>query len=136
MILEIIENYTKCPKIIYDGCEPKHIIYKIKNSKGKIECKFDIWNLWKDEKVDELIISNKNELELIYSILEFPKKKNYLSNGDERIVYKFDDYDFPISVEFVRCKENRSYIISYILNEKSPSRYQCFILAILKDKSG
>jgi hypothetical protein len=132
MALKIIENYINSPLKIYDGCEPKHIIYKVKNDKGRIECKMDLWNLWNVENIDEIIIVDKNELELINSLLKLPIKKNFLEDGDERIVYNIDGGDIPIPVEFVRCNENKNYLISYVLHEKSPSRYQCFILAVME----
>jgi len=132
MALKIIENYINSPLKIYDGCEPKHIIYKVKNDKGRIVCKMDLWNLWNVENIDEIIILDKNELELINSLLKLPIKKNFLVDGDDKIVCNIGGSDIPIPVEFVRCKENKSYLISYVLHEKSPSRYQCYILAVME----
>lgn len=132
MALKIIEDHIKFPLKIYDGCEPKHIFYKVKNNNGRIACKMDLWNLWNEENIDELIIEDKNELESINSLLNFPIEKNFLIEGEERIVYNIDGSDIPIPVDFVRCKENKEYIISYVLHEKSPSRYQCYILAVIE----
>jgi hypothetical protein len=132
MALKIIEDHTNSPIKIYDGCEPKHIFCTVKDDKGRIVCKMDLWNLWNDENADELIIEDKNELELINSLLNLPIKKDFLIDGEERIVYNIDGSDIPIPVDFVRCKENKDYIISYVLHEKSPSRYQCYILAVME----
>ena len=132
---KIIENYIKKPKKIYDGCEPKRIMYTIRDDtkrRGKIIGKVDLWGSYNSD--DTEIIEGK-ELKEINKILQLPVEKDYLEKGDEVIAIDLYNDGFPISVEFIRHKDFPDYIIVFIINEKSPSRYQCYIIAVLKEEN-
>lgn len=131
MDYKILENYIKSPLKIYDGCEPKHIFFNLKNEDGKILIKIDLWNFW-DDSFGQIIIRDKFELKKINAILNIPIKKNFISEGDEVIALDIYENNMFVPVDFMKCKKAENYIVSFILNEKSPSRYQCYILAVLK----
>ena len=130
MDYRILENFLNSPLKIYDGCEPKHIYYNLKNEQGNTISKIDLWNFW--EETSELItINDKSELNNINTKLNMTVKTDFMSEGDEVIVFDIYQKGNSVPVVFIKLKKHEDYIISFILNEKSPSRYQCFILAVI-----
>ena len=131
MKYKIIENYIDNPKKIYDGGEPKHIYFDLKNKRGERIEKIDFWAFW--EKSSEcIIVDDKVELKEINKILNLPVVNNFIVQNDNVIALDLYNNGMFIPVEFVKCKNN--YIISFILDEVSPSRYQCYIIAVLKEE--
>jgi len=127
---KILENYTESPLKIYDGCEPNHIFFKLKNEKGKIVSRIDLWNFW-EASSGMTIIDNISDLQKINAILNLPVKKNSNFEGDEVIVFDLYKNNRLVPVAFITCKSANGIVISFILDEKPPSRYQCHILAVL-----
>jgi hypothetical protein len=124
-----IENYLNSPLKIYDGCEAHKILYKVKNKEGKIVCKIDLWNAYEN---DCLRIDKESELDEINSVLGLPKKKSFTTGKRVIMTDKLDGED--TLVDFTRCGKDFEYIIAYTLFEKQPSRYQCYVLAVLQRK--
>ena len=127
MNYRIIENYLNSPLKIYDGCEANKILYKVKNKEGKIVCKIDLWNAYEN---DCLRIDEESELDTINSSLRLPKKESFTTGKRVIMTDKIDGED--TLVDFTRCEKSFDYIIAYALFEKQPSRYQCFVLAVLQ----
>ncbi len=129
MNYKIILNCLNSPLKIYDGCEANKIIYKVKNKEGKIVCKIDLWNAYEN---DDLRIDDKSELDEINRALRLPKKISFTTGEKVIMTDKIDGED--TLVDFSRCGKDFEYIIAYTLFEREPSRYQCYVLAVLQRK--
>ena len=111
------------PLLVYDGGPPKRIIYKIKNKKGKTECKIDLCDIsikYMPKSIPE------EDINQIDDILKFPRK-NFLDV--EEIVAPIEDG--PLYFGSVLSDKNYEYIVCFTIFEKQPGRYQCFVLAIV-----
>jgi hypothetical protein len=122
MKFKIINDYRSSPQLVYDGSEPKAINYKIKDKKGKVLCKVDLWAKLNDSFEEKI---PKEDFDEIDKILKFPRKKI--------LRYKeiFSHLDGFWPVDLVKCE---NFIIYFSLSEVSPSRYQAYVLAVLKKK--
>lgn len=131
MEYELIENYVDNPLMIYDGCEAKEIIYKVKDKNGTLICKLD---LWKNANSKWLKIIPSDELAMLDEILKFPRM--LLMDGEkERIVSHVKDSSefFFWPAYLVKACEDK-FIVYFTLAESQPARYQCYVLAVLKRK--
>jgi len=125
----ILENYIETPIKIYEGSEPKRIIYKIKNKKGRVECEIDLWSVYENNKYK---IIEKEKKEEINKILKIPIKKSITINEEEIMTDKIDEEDTLL--EFVGCGKYFEYIVVYTLYEDQPMVYKCYIIAVLKEE--
>lgn len=122
----IIEDYLKEPLKIYDGGEPRRIIFNIRAGMKKSFCKIDLWNAISNWG---LRIENKSELDEINKALKLPKSKFM---DEEIIVTRIIEKNEESVLRFSWCSEKKEYVVVYSLFEKNPSRYQCYVLAVLK----
>jgi hypothetical protein len=122
MKFKIINDYRRSPQLVFDGSEPKAINYKIKDKKGKILCKVDLWEKLNDPLEEKIHEEDFNEID---KILKFPRKKIL---RDKEIFSHLDGF-WP--VDLVKCED---FIIYFSFSEASPSRYQAYVLAVLEKK--
>lgn len=124
MEYELIENNAASSLLVYDGGEPTKIIYEVKGP-GNTKCVFDLWAS-ADCSLKESL--PEGELEQIENLLMFPRMTLL---GQEEIVAPIEDGP----VYFARAKggEECPILVCFTLFEKQPSRYQCYVLAVLSE---
>ena len=117
MNLIIIENFIKAPKKIFDFFPPAaHLYYSLKN-----KVKFDLWQSNEDPSQripDDSEISEISNLLKLRREISLDKPEPYLRIGQKKF--------------FTRFLGKKDYFIAYVLDEVSPARYQCYIIAILQ----
>ena len=124
MKFELIQNNMSSPSLVYDGGPPKKIIYKVKNKKGKIECKLDLSEISMNSLPKSIPIDELTEID---NLLKFPKKRLI---DKEEIVAPIEDGPIYFGRGFNNNKDCE-YIVCFTLFEKQPGRYQCFVLAVV-----
>lgn len=121
----LVHDYTKSPLLIYDYCATKNVPYKITDASGRFLCKMNLW-----QKMDEEI-TDTNEIYAINSVLGLPKKRVL---DEEKIVVYINNESSRLY--FASCRNPKTpdgqIIVCYSLFEKQPSRYQCYVIAVLK----
>ncbi len=121
LLLDKIHN----PILVYDGCEPKRIIYKLKDKRGKNVCAIDLWanatRSWRKSL-------SKADIIALDEMLRFPRKR--LVEEDEIVAHIKDG-----PVYLARCLDRKGqyeFFVYFTLFELQPSRYQCFVLAVIQ----
>ena len=125
MKYEIVLNYINHPLLVYDGSETNKIIYRPEKGKEYKQCSFDLWKsaqgYWKESMSEE-------EFKQLDQMFKFPRK---ISLGEELVFSHVKDGPVLIArnqIDQATC----NFIVYYTLFEKQPSRYQCFVFAVLK----
>jgi hypothetical protein len=119
---ELIEDNSASPSLVYDGGEPKRIMYEF-TGPGNTKCVFDLW-ADADSSIKESL--PEDQLKEIEALLMFPRKTLL---EKEEMVAPIEDGP----VYFARAKDmQKCPILVFTLFEKQPSRYQCYILAVLR----
>jgi hypothetical protein len=127
MKFELIQSNMSSPLLVYDGGPPKKIIYKVKNKKGKVECKLDLGEISMNSLPKSI---PTDELDEIDNLIKFPRKRLI---EEEEIVAPIEDGPIYFGSGFNKNKDCE-YIVCFTLFEKQPGRYQCFVLAVLQRK--
>lgn len=127
MKFEFVQNYIKSPLLVYDGCEPKKIIFKIKDKNGKLIDKLDLWECseyhWQEEITTE-------EFEELNRLLRFPKER--LLDEEEIVSHiKHGSGLFSLPAYIAKAGEGK-FSVYFTLAETQPARYQCYVLAVLQ----
>jgi hypothetical protein len=126
MKIKLLESYLKAPLCIYDGAEPKEIPYSFVIDDSGI--KLDLWstanNYWDNPlPTDELMVLN--------DLLNFPckysmKQREFVSHVEDGPIYFGKLSDSHLKKEI---------FVYFSLFEKQPSRYQCYVLAVLASEA-
>ncbi len=126
MKYEVIQNYINAPLLVYDGGEPKKIVYKLDKETKNKHCLFD---LWKSAQVHWKKTMSEDEFHQLDQMLKFPRRN---LPGEEQIFSHVKEGPVLLahsSGDQATCE----FMVYYTLFEKQPSRYQCFVLAVIKN---
>ena len=127
MKFEFVQNNIMSPLKVYDGCEPEKIIFKIKDKKGKLIDRIDLWENSDIQWQEEITTA---EFEGLNRLLNFPKER--LLDENEIVSHiKHGSGLFSLPAYIAKADED-NFFVYYTLAETQPARYQCYVLAVLQ----
>lgn len=119
MSLKVIYDRTKSPEKIYDGFAPAEIIFTFQSVTSL--------DLWKGASVDSRNKISPSEIDKYSDAIKL-QKKIILEKPEPIVIISAKE----TPVYFLK-EDGSKYIVCYTLDEISPARYQCHLVAVLRE---